>query len=96
MSSAETDSILLLVRAADFAAVAHRDQRRKNPSQTPYINHPIGVAAILTELGGITDPDVLAAALLHDTVEDTDTTLSDITVTFGEKIRFVDWFCNPL
>ena len=54
---------------------------------TPYINHPIGVAALLTELGGITDPSVIAAALLHDTVEDCEgVTFAAIEEAFGEKI----------
>ena len=63
-----------ILKAIDFAAKKHQNQRRKNPSQTPYINHPIGVAMVLSECG-VTDVDVLSAAILHDTVEDTDTTL---------------------
>ena len=44
-------SITDIIKAADFAARKHKDQRRKDPDSTPYINHPIGVAHILTEEG---------------------------------------------
>ncbi|KAH9421006.1 isocitrate dehydrogenase (NAD(+)) idh1, partial [Dermatophagoides pteronyssinus] len=72
-------------RAADFAAKAHRKQLRKD-GYTPYINHPIGVANILTDLGNVSNPSVIAAALLHDTVEDTDVTFEDIQKEFGDHI----------
>uniref|UniRef100_A0A8C4LHH5 Guanosine-3',5'-bis(diphosphate) 3'-pyrophosphohydrolase MESH1 n=1 Tax=Equus asinus TaxID=9793 RepID=A0A8C4LHH5_EQUAS len=76
-----------LLEAADFAARKHRWQRRKDPEGTPYINHPIGVARILTHEAGITDIVVLQAALLHDTVEDTDTTLDEVELHFGAQVR---------
>ncbi|XP_029398543.1 guanosine-3',5'-bis(diphosphate) 3'-pyrophosphohydrolase MESH1 isoform X4 [Mus pahari] len=76
-----------LLEAADFAAHKHRQQRRKDPEGTPYINHPIGVARILTHEAGITDIVVLQAALLHDTVEDTDTTLDEVELHFGAQVR---------
>ncbi|XP_012917474.1 guanosine-3',5'-bis(diphosphate) 3'-pyrophosphohydrolase MESH1 isoform X1 [Mustela nigripes] len=76
-----------LVEAADFAARKHRLQRRKDPEGTPYINHPIGVARILTHEAGITDIAVLQAALLHDTVEDTDTSLDEVERHFGAQVR---------
>ena len=63
----------LLLKALAFAAHKHRDQRRKDHVASPYINHPIALANVLWHEGGVTDPVVLAAALLHDTVEDTDT-----------------------
>lgn len=63
-----------------FAAYKHRHQRRKDHEQTPYINHPIRVATILSTEAGINDETILMAALLHDTVEDTDTTFEEITV----------------
>merc|ERR1712213_80235 len=81
-------SLANVMKAADFAAKKHRDQRRKDPQQTPYINHPIGVANILANEGGIDDPLVLQAALLHDTVEDTDTTLDEVEEQFG-KVKLV-------
>ncbi|XP_004693064.1 PREDICTED: guanosine-3',5'-bis(diphosphate) 3'-pyrophosphohydrolase MESH1 [Condylura cristata] len=76
-----------LLEAADFAARKHRWQRRKDPEGTPYINHPIGVARILTHEAGIADVVVLQAALLHDTVEDTDTTLDELELHFGAQVR---------
>ncbi|XP_042911775.1 guanosine-3',5'-bis(diphosphate) 3'-pyrophosphohydrolase MESH1 [Parasteatoda tepidariorum] len=76
-----------LIKASNFAAIKHKSQKRKDVEGTPYINHPIGVANILVEEGEIYDIDVLQAALLHDTVEDTDTTFEEIEQQFGVKIR---------
>lgn len=73
--------------ALSFAAYKHRHQRRKDVAKTPYINHPIDVANILLNEGGITDEWVLIAALLHDTVEDTETTFEEIEENFGRLIR---------
>nr|XP_020445566.1 guanosine-3',5'-bis(diphosphate) 3'-pyrophosphohydrolase MESH1 isoform X1 [Monopterus albus] len=74
----------LLLETVNFAADKHRNQRRKDPEGTPYINHPIGVARVLSHEGGITDIEVLQqAALLHDTVEDTDTTPAELEAKFG-------------
>ncbi|XP_065337653.1 guanosine-3',5'-bis(diphosphate) 3'-pyrophosphohydrolase MESH1 [Cloeon dipterum] len=78
-----------LVRCAFFAAHKHRNQRRKNDDKSPYINHPLGTAFILTNEAGITDPIVLQAAILHDTVEDTDTSFEEIERHFGPKVRAV-------
>jgi guanosine-3',5'-bis(diphosphate) 3'-pyrophosphohydrolase len=75
----------LVLRAAEFAAEAHRDQRRKNVLAAPYINHPIGVARLLA-CSGILDPYVLAAALLHDVVEDTKVTLDEVRAEFGTEV----------
>ncbi|NXH15693.1 MESH1 pyrophosphohydrolase, partial [Bucco capensis] len=58
-----------LLEAVDFAAAKHKEQRRKDPEGTPFINHPI--------------------ALLHDTVEDTDTTFEEIEERFGQEVRRV-------
>ncbi|XP_036950444.1 guanosine-3',5'-bis(diphosphate) 3'-pyrophosphohydrolase MESH1 [Acanthopagrus latus] len=77
-----TEAVLLL-ETVNFAAEKHRNQRRKDAEQTPYINHPIGVARILSHEGGITDIEVLQAALLHDTVEDTDTSPAELEAKFG-------------
>jgi guanosine-3',5'-bis(diphosphate) 3'-pyrophosphohydrolase len=75
----EDDSLMAgLLKAVHFAAVKHRNQRRKDKDQTPYINHPIGVALALACKANITDIHVLQAALLHDTVEDTETTLEEV------------------
>jgi guanosine-3',5'-bis(diphosphate) 3'-pyrophosphohydrolase len=78
-----------LLKAAEFAAHKHRDQRRKNAAASPYINHPIAVANVLTSEGGITDPVILAAALLHDTLEDTETDYEELRGQFGEAIADV-------
>ncbi|XP_063781915.1 guanosine-3',5'-bis(diphosphate) 3'-pyrophosphohydrolase MESH1 [Pseudophryne corroboree] len=77
----------LILETVDFAAGKHRLQKRKDVEGTPYINHPIGVARILSHEAGISDIAVLQAALLHDTVEDTDTTFLEIEVKFGQEVR---------
>ncbi|KAG3262545.1 guanosine-3',5'-bis(diphosphate) 3'-pyrophosphohydrolase MESH1 isoform X4 [Marmota monax] len=59
-----------LLEAADFAARKHKQQRRKDPEGTPYINHPIGVARILTHEAGITDIVVLQVRRLVEEVTD--------------------------
>ena len=76
----------LLLRALDFAARKHRDQRRKDRAASPYINHPIALARVLTLEGGIADPKILAAALLHDTIEDTRTTHKELRAAFGPRV----------
>jgi guanosine-3',5'-bis(diphosphate) 3'-pyrophosphohydrolase len=78
--------LALLLKALAFAAHKHRDQRRKDPAASPYINHPIALANVLINEGGVTDVEVLAAALLHDTVEDTSTTHREIRRRFGPRI----------
>jgi guanosine-3',5'-bis(diphosphate) 3'-pyrophosphohydrolase len=75
--------------ALDFAARKHRDQRRKDPEASPYINHPIALANILWVGAGIQDPVVICAALLHDTVEDTETTEAELAERFGPKVASV-------
>ena len=72
--------------ATDFAARAHRDQRRKGAHKAPYINHLIDVCRILTEVGGVTDSTVLCAAMLHDVVEDTPVTSAEVRAQFGDAI----------
>ncbi len=76
----------LLILAAAFAALKHRTQRRKDQEDTPYINHPLKAAEYLV-LHGVDDPDTLAAALLHDTLEDTDTSPEELDEHFGVTIR---------
>ena len=66
-----------LLNAAVFAAEKHRRQRRKDAERSPYINHPLAVAACLAVEGGVTDETLLVAAMLHDTIEDTATTPDD-------------------
>jgi guanosine-3',5'-bis(diphosphate) 3'-pyrophosphohydrolase len=81
------DELGLILRALAFAAHKHRDQRRKDAGASPYINHPIALADILCNEGGIDDPGVLCAALLHDTVEDTATTAGELGALFGAQVR---------
>jgi len=59
---------ILVLKAAQFAALKHRDQRRKDVESSPYIIHPISVALAIAEVGGIEEQEILAAALLHDTL----------------------------
>ena len=75
-----------LLRALAFAANKHRDQRRKGAEASPYINHPIGVAALLATEAGVTDEVLLIAAVLHDTVEDTKTTFAELQGFFGAPV----------
>ena len=75
-----------LFEALAFAAHKHRKQRRKDVEASPYINHPIALARTLTVEGGIVDTKTLIAAVLHDTVEDTDTTFEEIRAMFGAKV----------
>ena len=76
----------LILKAAHFAAEKHRDQRRKDKNASPYIIHPISVALAITQIGGVDDPETLAAALLHDTLEDTETTPEELEAEFGKKV----------
>ena len=78
--------LALLLKALAFAAHKHRDQRRKDPEASPYINHPIALADVLVNEGGVTDFEVLCAALLHDTVEDTATSPEELAEAFGRRI----------
>ena len=76
----------LLLEALHFSADKHRNQRRKDQAQSPYINHPIEVARVLWKVGNVRDVDVLTAAVLHDTIEDTKTSPQEIADTFGEAV----------
>lgn len=75
-----------LIRAIAFASEKHRNQRRKDAEASPYINHPIALADVLANEGGIDDERVLLAAVLHDTIEDTDTTYDELAQTFGKEV----------
>ncbi len=87
--NANDSALSLIIKAANFAADKHRDQRRKGADQCPYINHPLALAQILSVEGGVYDPIVLAAALLHDTVEDTDTSEAELEHVFGPEVRAI-------
>src|SRR6185436_6316201 len=79
-------SLQLLVKALAFASAKHSQQRRKDAEASPYINHPIALISILAVEAGIHDPDVLCAALLHDTIEDTETSADELSGIFGASI----------
>jgi len=81
--------LALLLKALAFAAHKHRDQRRKDAEASPYINHPIALAEVLAGEGGVADVEVLAAALLHDTIEDTATTVEELQELFGARIAAI-------
>ena len=88
MSIEPTENELrLLLKALSFASHKHKDQRRKDVDASPYINHPISLADILCNEGQIADIEVICAALLHDTVEDTNTTPEEFELEFGPRIR---------
>ncbi|MCE9582057.1 MAG: HD domain-containing protein [Planctomycetes bacterium] len=74
-----------LLKAISFAAQRHQGQMRKD-KKTPYVAHPMRVSTILAQEFKVSDPDVLCAALLHDTIEDTTTDWDEIAKHFGPKV----------
>jgi len=81
------NDLALLLRALAFSAEKHRNQRRKDVELSPYINHPIDVANVLANVGGVSEVTTLVAALLHDTLEDTRTTREELDAEFGPAVR---------
>ena len=81
------NNIKTLTQAISFAAKKHADQKRKGANGEPYINHPLEVLNLLTSVGQVEDFDVLIAAVLHDTIEDTETTATEIETLFGANVR---------
>jgi guanosine-3',5'-bis(diphosphate) 3'-pyrophosphohydrolase len=77
------EPVPLIIRATAFAAGKHRNQRRKDAEASPYINHPIALASVLANEAAVRDPLVITAALLHDTIEDTNTTAEELAAEFG-------------
>jgi guanosine-3',5'-bis(diphosphate) 3'-pyrophosphohydrolase len=78
-----------IIAAAHFAAFKHREQRRKGVKgkrPSPYINHPLALADVLANEAGVGDTEVLMAAILHDTIEDTKTTRAELERHFGERV----------
>jgi guanosine-3',5'-bis(diphosphate) 3'-pyrophosphohydrolase len=84
---AKASPIADVLRALEFAADRHREQRRTSPGDTPYVNHLIEVAAILARVGAVTDAEVLTAAVLHDVIEDTRTSAEELEQRFGPHVR---------
>jgi guanosine-3',5'-bis(diphosphate) 3'-pyrophosphohydrolase len=85
-ASEPPQSIGLIIKALAFAAQKHRNQRRKDAEKTPYLNHPVALVDVLFNECGITDVETLCAALLHDTLEDTETTAEELRQHFGANI----------
>lgn len=80
------NSLPNLLQAISFAAKKHSLQKRKGADGEPYINHPVEVANLLANIGKIDDYDILIAAILHDTIEDTETSAEEVTKLFGEDV----------
>jgi guanosine-3',5'-bis(diphosphate) 3'-pyrophosphohydrolase len=80
------NTINKLLEAASFAAQKHTGQHRKGDAKEPYINHPLEVANLIANVGGIADVDVLIAAVLHDTVEDVGVKKEEIAERFGDRV----------
>ena len=80
------NDLTFFLTALNFSAGKHRHQRRKDTAASPYINHPIEVAHILWTVGGVYDEITIIAAILHDTIEDTDTTPEEIRQSFGDDV----------
>lgn len=85
----DSQQLSVLVKAMAFAAQKHKDQRRKDVAASPYINHPVQLVDVLVHEGGITDLSTIVAAMLHDTVEDTDATPDEIELVFGVEVRLI-------
>jgi GTP diphosphokinase / guanosine-3',5'-bis(diphosphate) 3'-diphosphatase len=84
----------ILLTAIHFSADRHRPQRRKDALKSPYINHPIEVAELLWRVGGVRDVAVILAAILHDTIEDTEATPDEIRSLFGEEVLGIVLECT--
>jgi guanosine-3',5'-bis(diphosphate) 3'-pyrophosphohydrolase len=76
-----------VIKEIAFAADKHRNQRRKNVDASPYINHPIALADVLANEGDIEDENVLVAAVLHGTIEATETTAHELNHASGWQLR---------
>jgi guanosine-3',5'-bis(diphosphate) 3'-pyrophosphohydrolase len=82
----KADEVRSIYDAIDFAAEKHKLQMRKNKEKTPYISHPLGVAYNVMHYGEIKESAVVIGALLHDTVEDTQTTFEELEKRFGKQV----------
>lgn len=80
------NDLSVFLKAMKFSAEKHRNQRRKDVQESPYINHPIEVANVLWTIGDVYDVSTIVAALLHDTIEDTNATREEILNNFGEEV----------
>ena len=85
------DDMQQFLEVLAFSAHKHRAQRRKDRHASAYINHPIALARVLHNEGGVADPATLCAAILHDTIEDTKTKRAELARAFGREIAAVVW-----
>ncbi|MEN6483046.1 MAG: HD domain-containing protein, partial [Anaerolineaceae bacterium] len=76
----------LYFSALRFAADRHSNQRRKGTESAPFVNHLIEVSYLLWKVGGIRDPQILAAGVLHDVIEDTPTQPTEVAERFGSAV----------
>jgi (p)ppGpp synthase/HD superfamily hydrolase len=79
-------AMVTLARAYQFAAARHVHQRRKGEAAEPYMNHLTEVAELVAQATRASDPEIIIAAVLHDTVEDTETTADELRAMFGERV----------
>lgn len=86
MANWNVSNLKTLLEAASFAAKKHAGQHRKGEAAEPYINHPLEVANLIANVGGVDDCDILIAAMLHDTAEDCGVTRGEIAESFGETV----------
>ena len=83
-----------VAKAVEFAVRFHGDQKR--PTGAPYAEHLLEALEVLVHGAGVSDPDVLCAAVLHDVVEDTPCTVADVRAAFGDRVaEMVDWVTKP-
>lgn len=80
------NNVAALARAYHFAGTKHVDQRRKGAAAEPYVNHVLEVADLVATATEGADIDVIIAAVLHDTIEDTETTKDDLVASFGQRV----------
>ena len=80
------DDLDKIIRAVEFSAIKHRNQRRKDKDKLPYINHPLEALSKLWIIGKVRYIPVLVAEILHDIIEDTDTKPEEIFSLFGQEV----------
>ncbi len=83
---AQTPDLTKIFKACIFAANKHKDHIRKDEQGSPYVTHPLQVAQVIWQIGGITNTNILVAAILHDTIEDTKTRDAEIIESFGNTV----------
>ena len=89
-----TGTVARLRQAVGYAEAHHGDQRR--PTGVPYLEHLLEALEVLVRGAGVTDPEILCAAVLHDVVEDTDATVDDVSTAFGPRVaELVGWVTIP-